>query len=82
MIASASSSPADAPDRGPCPRLYAVARAQCRLCGHRWGWPQGAPTPTESPLVPVLAACPRCHRVVPLELEACGEAWWKACAFP
>ena len=77
-----SPSPADAPDRGPCPRLYHVGRARCSGCDYRWPWPEGAPLPSESPLIPVKVACPKCHQIVPLKPEPFDEGWWKACAFP
>lgn len=57
-------------------RLYAVGRARCPNCRHRWPWPSNAPTPAEAMLLQETVACPRCHRAVALEAEPADECWW------
>jgi len=63
-------------------KLYAVGRARCPQCSHRWPWPEDAPTLAESPLVRPTVACPECHHLVPLETEPCDERWWQYVSTP
>jgi hypothetical protein len=64
-------------DRGLCPRLYAISRARCPECGHRWPWPGNVSTAAESPTVRPMVACPRCRLLVSVLEERCDERWWQ-----
>lgn len=63
-------------------KLYAVGRARCPQCSHRWPWPDGAPTPAVLLLIRSSVVCPSCLAIVPLEPEPCDERWWSYVSTP
>lgn len=60
-------------------KLYAVSRARCPECGHRWPWPGTLPTLSESLFFsaePPTAPCPNCRCLVAIHEEPLDEDWW------